>query len=230
MADNILELKGIYKIYNDADRKICVLEDVSFGVKPGEFVVLLGPSGSGKSTLLNLAGLLDHPTHGDIVFEGRDMRHLHEKHRAETRLKKIGFVFQFDSLLPEFTMLENVDLPAMLAGRPDSEQALALLENFGLKNLAEKMPSELSGGEKQRAAIARALRNKPVLLLADEPTGNLDEDNSAVVFNDFRRLADSGVAVLMATHNTRAGAFADRILRIRHNRITETEEPLPETK
>lgn len=222
--DNIIELKNVTKIYGQKDENLCVLEDVSLQVQKGRFVVLLGPSGSGKSTLLNLIAMLDKPTSGQIFFEGQDITRLRkESARSALRLKKMGFVFQFDGLLPEFSLLENVELPALMRGDENPQKAQALLENLGLGTITHKLPSELSGGEKQRASIARALRNEPVLLLADEPTGNLDASRKEQVFKDFARMAREGLTVLMVTHDVHAVNFADDVYTLENRKLVKTK-------
>lgn len=222
--DNIIELKNVTKIYGQKDENLCVLEDVSLQVQKGRFVVLLGPSGSGKSTLLNLIAMLDKPTSGQIFFEGQDITRLRkESARSALRLKKMGFVFQFDGLLPEFSLLENVELPALMRGDEKPQKAQALLENLGLGAITHKLPSELSGGEKQRASIARALRNEPVLLLADEPTGNLDASRKEQVFKDFARMAREGLTVLMVTHDVHAVNFADDVYTLENRKLVKTK-------
>ena len=222
--DNIIELKNVTKIYGQKDENLCVLEDVSLQVQKGRFVVLLGPSGSGKSTLLNLIAMLDKPTSGQIFFEGQDITRLRkESARSALRLKKMGFVFQFDGLLPEFSLLENVELPALMRGDENPQKAQALLENLGLGAITHKLPSELSGGEKQRASIARALRNEPVLLLADEPTGNLDASRKEQVFKDFARMAREGLTVLMVTHDVHAVNFADDVYTLENRKLVKTK-------
>lgn len=222
--DNIIELKNVTKIYGQKDENLCVLEDVSLQVQKGRFVVLLGPSGSGKSTLLNLIAMLDKPTSGQIFFEGQDITRLRkESARSALRLKKMGFVFQFDGLLPEFSLLENVELPALMRGDENPKKAQALLENLGLGTITHKLPSELSGGEKQRASIARALRNEPVLLLADEPTGNLDASRKEQVFKDFARMAREGLTVLMVTHDVHAVNFADDVYTLENRKLVKTK-------
>lgn len=222
--DNIIELKNVTKIYGQKDENLCVLEDVSLQVQKGRFVVLLGPSGSGKSTLLNLIAMLDKPTSGQIFFEGQDITRLRkESARSALRLKKMGFVFQFDGLLPEFSLLENVELPALMRGDENPQKAQALLENLGLGAITHKLPSELSGGEKQRASIARALRNEPVLLLADEPTGNLDASRKEQVFKDFARMAREGLTVLMVTHDVHAVNFADNVYTLENRKLVKTK-------
>lgn len=222
--DNIIELKNVTKIYGQKDENLCVLEDVSLQVQKGRFAVLLGPSGSGKSTLLNLIAMLDKPTSGQIFFEGQDITRLRkESARSALRLKKMGFVFQFDGLLPEFSLLENVELPALMRGDENPQKAQALLENLGLGAITHKLPSELSGGEKQRASIARALRNEPVLLLADEPTGNLDASRKEQVFKDFARMARAGLTVLMVTHDVHAVNFADDVYTLENRKLVKTK-------
>lgn len=222
--DNIIELKNVTKIYGQKDENLCVLEDVSLQVQKGRFAVLLGPSGSGKSTLLNLIAMLDKPTSGQIFFEGQDITRLRkESARSALRLKKMGFVFQFDGLLPEFSLLENVELPALMRGDENPQKAQALLENLGLGAITHKLPSELSGGEKQRASIARALRNEPVLLLADEPTGNLDASRKEQVFKAFARMAREGLTVLMVTHDVHAVNFADDVYTLENRKLVKTK-------
>lgn len=222
--DNIIELKNVTKIYGQQDENLCVLDEVSLQVQKGRFVVLLGPSGSGKSTLLNLIAMLDKPTSGQIFFEGQDITRLRkESARSALRLKKMGFVFQFDGLLPEFSLLENVELPALMRGDENPQKAQSLLENLGLGAITHKLPSELSGGEKQRASIARALRNEPVLLLADEPTGNLDASRKEQVFKDFARMAREGLTVLMVTHDVHAVNFADDVYTLENRKLVKTK-------
>lgn len=212
--DNILEVKNLTKVYNEGTTPLKVLDGVSFNAVRGEFVVFIGPSGSGKSTLLNLIAMLDGATEGEVIFEGKNILKLDEAHRAKLRLAKMGFVFQFDGLLPEFTILENVNMPAMMKGKNSVKRARALLKNLGVEELADKMPPSVSGGEKQRAAIARALVNEPLLLLADEPTGNLDAARKVQVFKDFAALAAGGITVLMVTHDIHAAEFATSCYRI----------------
>jgi len=219
--DKILELKNVTKIYGQGTENLCVLNDVSMSFEAGKFFVLLGPSGSGKSTFLNLIAMLDTPTEGQILFHGKDLTKLNETQKSKIRLNNMGFVFQFDSLLPEFSMLENVDMPAVIKGRPNKETAKKLLTGFGLDTISHKMPSDLSGGEKQRASIARALRNGPKLLLADEPTGNLDAEKKVYVFEDFKRMAKEGVTVLMVTHDAHAVDYADKVYIIESGKLVQ---------
>lgn len=222
--DNILEIKNLTKIYGQGKENLCVLEDVSIHIAKGSFVVLLGPSGSGKSTLLNLVAMLDKPTSGQIFFEGKEITKLkNEAKRSDVRLKKMGFVFQFDGLLPEFSMLENVELPALMRGKPDAAKAQKLLEGLGLGPISHKLPSELSGGEKQRASIARALRNEPVLLLADEPTGNLDAQRKEQVFAEFAELAKNGLTIVMVTHDVHAALYASVVYQLENKKLIQTK-------
>lgn len=217
--DSILEIKNLTKVYNDAGGDIKVLDNVSLDIKPGRFIVFIGPSGSGKSTLLNLIGLLDTATSGEIIFEGKNILKFKEDKRAKLRLCKFGFVFQFDSLMPDFTVLENVNLPSLINGHNNFKAAAKLLEKFGIAQLADKMPPSISGGEKQRVAIARALINKPKILLADEPTGNLDGDRKEQIFKDFAAAAKEGLTVLMVTHDIKAADYADECYKIEHGKV-----------
>ena len=203
---------------------MCVLEDVSLSVAKGTFVVLLGPSGSGKSTLLNLIGMLDMPTCGQIFFDEQEITAIKsETKRSALRLKKMGFVFQFDGLLPEFNLLENVALPGLMQGKNKQAHAQKLLDNLDIGPISHKMPSDLSGGEKQRAAIARALCNEPILLLADEPTGNLDTARKEQVFQDFAALAKQGITVLMVTHDVHAADYADAVYTLQERKLIKTK-------
>ena len=221
----MIELKHITKIYNPGTEDLCVLEDVSLRMARGKFTVLLGPSGSGKSTLLNLIAMLDAPTSGEIWMDGKNITALKsEATRSKLRLSKMGFVFQFDGLLPEFSLLENVELPARMLGKPNPQKAQKLLERFGLGNMGRKLPADLSGGEKQRASIARALRNNPVLLLADEPTGNLDAQRKVQVFEDFARMSrQEGLTILMVTHDVHAADFADEVFTLQDRKLVKTK-------
>lgn len=221
----MIELVHLTKIYGQGHENLCVLEDVSLTLRRGKFTVLLGPSGSGKSTLLNMIAMLDAPTSGRILIDGKDITALKsESARAALRLKKMGFVFQFDGLLPEFSLLENVDMPALMRGRPNSQKARELLEKFGLGAMVNKLPADLSGGEKQRASIARALRNEPPLLLADEPTGNLDEARKIQVFEDFARMSkERGLTTVMVTHDAHASEYADDVYSLENRKLVKTK-------
>ncbi|MBI4802868.1 MAG: ABC transporter ATP-binding protein [Elusimicrobia bacterium] len=221
--DKIVHIEDLGKTYVQGHEQILVLENINFDIKAGEFVALLGPSGSGKSTFLNLVGVLDDCYSGSITLFGSRLEPLSEVKKAELRRRNIGFVFQFDSLLPEFTVLENIDMPARIMGRSDAGAAMALLKRFGLEMIAHKFPMDISGGEKQRAAILRALRNKPGLVIADEPTGNLDKHNARIVLDDLKKVNAAGAAVLMVTHNEEASAYADRVFHLSGGRIAETK-------
>ncbi|OGR68356.1 MAG: hypothetical protein A2081_02060 [Elusimicrobia bacterium GWC2_61_19] len=218
--DKIVEIEGLSKAYTQGHEQILVLENLDFSISKGEFVSIVGPSGSGKSTFLNIVGLLDDVYSGEIRLFGKRLEDMDEAEKAVLRLKNVGFVFQFDSLLPEFTILENIEMPARVLGSPAKGRGLELLERFGLEVIAGKFPMEISGGEKQRAAMLRALCNTPALLIADEPTGNLDRHNSGVILDDLRRAADMGTAVLMVTHNEEAARRADRALRMAGGKLT----------
>ena len=219
-TEKIVEITNLSKAYTQGHEQILVLEELDFSISKGEFISIVGPSGSGKSTFLNIVGLLDDVYSGEIRLFGRRLEDLGEAEKAVLRLKNIGFVFQFDSLLPEFTILENIEMPARVLGSPAKGRGLELLERFGLEVIAGKFPMEISGGEKQRAAMLRALCNTPALLIADEPTGNLDRHNSGVILDDLRRAADMGTAVLMVTHNEEAARRADRALRMAGGKLT----------
>jgi lipoprotein-releasing system ATP-binding protein len=194
---------------------VTLVRDVTLAIGRGEFIAITGPSGSGKSSLLYLLGLLDRPTEGRIALEGRDMAALSDSELARVRLRQLGFVFQFHFLLPEFTALENVLIPirrlGRLEGRAAREEAMRLLASLGLADAAQKLPEQLSGGMRQRVAIARALANSPLLLLADEPTGNLDTKNAAAVFDIFEGLArEQGHSVIVVTHDAELARRATR--------------------
>ena len=217
----MIELKNLTKIYGQGDENLCVLDNVSLHITRGKFSVLLGPSGSGKSTLLNLIAMLDTPTAGQIFVDGQEITALKsETARAKVRLKKMGFVFQFDGLLPEFSLLENVEIPARMLGKANPQEAQKLLENLGLGEMSHKLPADLSGGEKQRASIARALRNEPPLLLADEPTGNLDAQRKLQVFEDFARMSRAdNLTILMVTHDEHAAGYADEVYTLQKRKL-----------
>ena len=217
--DKVVEINALTKAYTSGHEQILVLEELDFHISRGEFVSLVGPSGSGKSTFLNIVGLLDDVYSGSVRLFGRKLEDLDEAQKAVLRLRNIGFVFQFDSLLPEFTVLENIEMPARVLGEDGPGKGLELLGRFGLEEIAHKFPMEISGGEKQRSAMLRALRNGPALLIADEPTGNLDRHNSGVILDDLRRAAGLGSAVLMVTHNEEAARRADRVLHMQGGKL-----------
>jgi len=217
--DKVVEISALTKAYTSGHEQILVLEELDFHINKGEFVSIVGPSGSGKSTFLNIVGLLDDVYSGEVRLFGRKLEDLDEAQKAVLRLRNIGFVFQFDSLLPEFTVLENIEMPARVLGEDGPGKGMDLLARFGLEEIAHKFPMEISGGEKQRSAMLRALRNAPALLIADEPTGNLDRHNSGVILDDLRRAAGLGTAVLMVTHNEEAARRADRVLHMQGGKL-----------
>jgi lipoprotein-releasing system ATP-binding protein len=219
-----LSLRDIRKTFHQGGRELQVLQGASLDVRRGEMVALVGPSGAGKSTLLHIAGLLEQPDSGGITLEGRDPVKLSEAERSQLRGRTIGFVYQYHHLLPEFSALENVVLPQMIAGRPRSKarsRGTELLKMVGLSERADHRPGQLSGGEQQRVAIARALANGPAILLADEPTGNLDPHTGQRVFDLLRILVhEIRLAALIATHNMDLASRMDRILAIEEGKVT----------
>jgi lipoprotein-releasing system ATP-binding protein len=220
---NPLEMQGVIRTYRGPAGDLPVLRGVDLTLEAGQIVALVAPSGTGKSTLLHLAGLLEKPDGGQVKVAGRDAGMLGDRERTVIRRDSIGFVYQFHHLLPEFSALENVVLPQMIAGISRSkaaERAMGLLDAFGLKARAGHAPGKLSGGEQQRVAIARALANAPGLLLADEPTGNLDAGTAALVFDELLRIVRAqGVAALIATHNPDLAARMDRTVALRDGRL-----------
>ena len=220
-----LALQGVSRAYRSGDSELRVLQGADLTLHAGEIVALVAPSGTGKSTLLHLAGLLERPDAGTVMVDGRDAGQLPDADRTAIRRDRIGFVYQAHHLLAEFTAAENIVLPQMVAGRPRraaQDRAMALLAAFGLPARAGHLPGKLSGGEKQRVAIARALANAPGVLLADEPTGNLDVGTSNVVFEELLRTVRSeGVAALIATHNPDLASRMDRRVTLRNGRIEE---------
>ena len=223
MSDVPLELRGVRRVYRSGEGKLAVLRGADLSLAAGEIVALAAPSGAGKSTLLHLAGLLERPDGGAVVVDGRDAGTLSDAERTAIRRDRIGFVYQFHHLLGEFTAIENVALPQMIAGTPRARangRAMELLRAFGLAPRATHLPGKLSGGEQQRVAIARALANDPGVLLADEPTGNLDVDTAAVVFEELLAIVrGQGVAALIATHNPDLAARMDRIVTLREGKV-----------
>jgi len=223
MSEPVLSIRGLERTYVTAAGSLTVLRGVDLDVQPGEIVGLIGPSGSGKSSLLHAAGLLEHPNAGRISIQGVDCSNLGERERTRVRLATIGFVYQFHHLLPEFSAQDNVALPMMIAGverRKAGERATKLLSELGLKERTQHQPAQLSGGEQQRVAIARALANSPRLLLADEPTGNLDPTTSGAVFDSLYALARSqGVAAVVATHNLELASHMDRVFALKDGHL-----------
>lgn len=218
----ILEAKNLNKTYTVDHRNIMVLNDISLAVAPGEFVVIAGSSGSGKTTLLTLLSGLDHPSSGRVFIDQRDITDASEDELAPLRNRMIGFVFQSFHLVPSMTAIENIMFPAELLGRPDAEKkARQLLERVGLEDRADNLPSQLSGGEKQRISLCRAMINDPKLLFADEPTGNLDSQNGRIVLAQLLELkAEQGATLILVTHNPEIAAAADRVLTLIDGRLT----------
>lgn len=223
MSEPVLSIRGLERTYATAAGALPVLRGVDLDVQPGEIVGLIGPSGSGKSSLLHAAGLLEHPNAGAITILGRNCSDLPERERTRVRLATIGFVYQFHHLLPEFSALDNVALPLLIAGasrKAAGDRARELLTDLGLKDRTEHQPAQLSGGEQQRVAVARALANRPRLLLADEPTGNLDPHTSEAVFDALYALVRSqGVAALVATHNLALAGHMDRVFALKDGKL-----------
>jgi lipoprotein-releasing system ATP-binding protein len=221
----ILRLDNVWRSFKQGPREISVLQGASAELWPGQAVALVGPSGAGKSTLLHIAGLLEQPTRGRVILNGRDCAELSESDRTRLRRKSIGFVYQFHQLLPEFSALENVVIPQMILGRRrrDAEaRARELLTGLGLGERVDHRPAELSGGEQQRTAICRGVANGPQLLLADEPTGNLDPHTSEFVFQELVELIRrQGVAALIATHNMDLARRMDRVLQVHEGQLVE---------
>jgi lipoprotein-releasing system ATP-binding protein len=220
-----LELRQVTRTYQQAGRGLPVLRGISLAIQPGEIVALVGPSGAGKSTLLHIAGLLDRPDGGAILYQGVDCTRMNDKERTAARRGSIGFVYQFHQLLPEFSAVENIVLPQMIAGvsrREARARAMDLRDLVGLKPRADHRPARLSGGEQQRVAILRALANQPKLLLGDEPTGNLDHataDEVTAVLLDLVR--HHGLSALIATHNLELAQRMDRILTLQDGTVVE---------
>lgn len=223
----ILDLKGIYKDYQQGKMTVPVLKDVNFSMEEGEYVAIMGPSGSGKSTLMNIIGCLDLPTSGSYELAGSNVLSLNENKLADVRLNQIGFVFQNFQLLPRMTALDNVALPLVYAGvrkKARRERAREALIRVGLEERVSFTPTQLSGGQKQRVAIARAMVNKPKILLADEPTGALDSKSSAQVMDLFAQLNAEGVTVVMITHDPGIAGHAKRVVDIFDGEISERKE------
>ncbi len=223
MNDLALRIVDLNRTFQSGESDLVVFNGLNLEIAPGEIVGLIGPSGSGKSSLLHAAGLLEEPTAGEVWIDGASAWTLDDNGRTRIRREKIGFVYQFHHLLPEFDAIENVATPALIAGaskRSAREAARALLERLGLGARLHHRPAQLSGGEQQRVAIARALVNRPVLILADEPTGNLDPDTSGVVFGALlEAVREQGAAALIATHNLELGRYMDRVMALDHGQL-----------
>lgn len=220
---NIIEIKDIYKSFTQGEHTLEILKGVNLTIASGEVVALVGTSGAGKSTLLHIAGLLERTDRGDVVMSGIPTKDLNDVKRTKIRRHEIGFIYQFHNLLPEFNAIENVVMPQLIAGvskREATERAEDLLIKMGLKDRLDHRPSELSGGEQQRVAIARGLANRPRLILADEPTGNLDENTGNEVMDILLQLSkDEGISALIATHNIELANRMDRTVTLREGII-----------
>jgi len=218
---SILEITGMGKQYGN----LHALQDISFKVEPGEWLSIMGSSGSGKSTMLNMIGLMDKPTSGEVKIDGIVTTSLNARKLTEIRRDKIGLVFQQFHLVPHLSALENVMVAQYYHSMPDEKEALTALRRVGLEDRARHLPRQLSGGEQQRVCIARALINYPALILADEPTGNLDEHNEKIVLELFQELHKEGHTIIMVTHAPEVGELAERQIRLEHGKIREIRFP-----
>jgi putative ABC transport system ATP-binding protein len=220
----MIELKNVHKVYPMGEVSVPALRGINLTIHPGEFVAIMGPSGSGKSTLMHLLGCLDLPSDGVVQLDGKDITELDEDTLAQIRGKKVGFVFQTFNLIPTLTAQENVELPLFFQGVPREKRrarAAELLRKVGLDGRLHHKPAQLSGGERQRVAIARALANDPEIILADEPTGNLDSESGEAILELLAQLHREGKTIILVTHNPEAAAYAQRIVRIRDGRLVE---------
>jgi putative ABC transport system ATP-binding protein len=223
--ENLIELHNVEKEYVMGDVKLRVLKGINLKVKKSEIAAIMGPSGSGKSTMLHILGCLDRPTKGKVIIDGVDVSKLDDDSLAKIRREKIGFIFQFFNIIPIFTALENVELPMIFSKRPDRmERAKELLKAVGLQQRMSHHPSQLSGGETQRVAIARALANDPKLILADEPTGNLDSKYGEEIMDILIKLnKEKGTTLLLITHDISVAKYAERIIRLKDGMIVRGE-------
>ena len=223
----MITLEGITKLYLTGEVEVAALKGVSIHIPEGEFIAIMGPSGSGKSTLMNVIGCLDQPSSGRYILDGYDVSALTDDQLAWIRNRKIGFVFQSYNLIPRASAAHNVEMPLIYAGdgRQRRERAMAALESVGLLERAGHLPSELSGGQQQRVAIARALVTDPAILLADEPTGNLDSESSLEIMKLLRDLNQQGRTIVLITHEPDIAAFAQRVVRLRDGVIVSDERP-----
>ena len=229
-AGDVIAMSGITKVYDTGKIRVEALKGVDLAIGAGEFVAIVGPSGSGKSTLMNLIGCLDTPTEGEYWLNGHRVSELNDNQLARIRNKEIGFVFQTFNLLPRATALQNVELPMVYAGMPSKQRQLAAKDALTRVGLAERMthrPNELSGGQRQRVAIARALVNTPSILLADEPTGNLDSKTGVEIMALFARLHESGNTIIVVTHEADIAAYAHRVVAIRDGQVEKDVRQAP---
>lgn len=222
---NILEVKNLSKIYGKDETKVVALDNVSFSVKQGEFVAIIGPSGSGKSTLLHILGGVDVPTKGSVIINGTDISTLDETNLAIFRRRQIGLIYQFYNLIPILTVEENLTLPLLLDGRKPNQKIIdSLVKTLGLENRLKHLPSQLSGGQQQRVSIGRALMNNPALMLADEPTGNLDSENTKEIISLLKKFnKENNQTLIVITHDERIALAADRVIAIEDGRIIRDE-------
>ena len=222
---NILEVKNLSKIYGKDETKVVALDNVSFSVKQGEFVAIIGPSGSGKSTLLHILGGVDVPTKGSVIINGTDISTLDETNLAIFRRRQIGLIYQFYNLIPILTVEENLTLPLLLDGRKPNQKIIdSLVKTLGFENRLKHIPSQLSGGQQQRVSIGRALMNNPALMLADEPTGNLDSENTKEIISLLKKFnKENNQTLIVITHDERIALAADRVIAIEDGRITRDE-------
>ncbi|WP_330442830.1 ABC transporter ATP-binding protein [Flavobacterium sp. C4GT6] len=229
MAQPIIDIKGITRNFPLGNEVVKVLKGIDLSINKGEYVALMGPSGSGKSTLMNLLGCLDTPTGGTYILNGKDVSKMSDNELAEIRNKEIGFVFQTFNLLPRTTALDNVALPMVYAGykKPErNERASQVLTQVGLEDRMDHKPNQLSGGQRQRVAVARALVNHPSIILADEPTGNLDSKTSVEIMNLFNEIHANGNTVILVTHEEDIAAYAHRVIRLRDG-VIESDKVNP---
>jgi putative ABC transport system ATP-binding protein len=218
----MINIKNISKTYNIGSEELTVLDDVSLKIEKGEFVAIVGPSGSGKSTLMNMIGGLDRPSRGEVIIEGEDISKFKDKKMSKFRNEKIGFVFQSFNLEPTLTAVENVMMPLMIAGVSDKEmndKAKSVLEALGMGDRMKHKPTELSGGQRQRVSIARALVNDPKIILADEPTGNLDSKSGSAAMEMLTNFKKKGYTIVMVTHNMEEARYADRVIKIKDGKV-----------
>ncbi len=220
----LVELRNVSKIYHLGGETIRALDDLSLDIDGGEFVSVIGASGSGKSTLMHILGCLDSPTHGTIKLDGRMIHDASSRELANIRNRKIGFVFQFFNLLPKLSVLQNVELPMIysgVGGRERNERSMEMLKLVGLENRSKHRPSQLSGGQQQRVAIARALVNRPKIVFADEPTGNLDSHTGEAILELFRKLSSEGHTIILVTHDPEIAAVTPRRIEIRDGKVAK---------
>ena len=216
---SLLELKNVYKIYGD----LHALDNVNMKIDQGEWVAIMGPSGSGKSTAMNIIGCMDKPTSGEVLLDGQNIANLSRRELTEIRRDKIGLIFQQFHLISYLTAVENVMVAQYYHSLPDEKEALEALDRVGRSDRAKHLPSQLSGGEQQRVCVARALINHPEIILADEPTGNLDEQNEQIVLDLFRQLHKEGTTLVVVTHDAEVGASAERVITLEYGKVTNDD-------